>query len=312
MDTSTGIDPANSEDGSDDDDDDRAKWQRSPSPSSSVSHLAASFVQRVNDFVGGGRSPRSLTDAELEAEAERERDRSRREAEAILTREAQQRKLVEERVLAMLENTRSLPPPPSRSQTAPNPPSPANSQKSETSWWSAAKNKLTPTKEPLTPAQQIIREAKAREKERDKKGKGKARASTQRSGYAAPLPEQAPVFSAISLPTDIRSRLRSRRSGADAATAPAGPSLPAEADGAVSASVPVPSPPAKKRRVVHRKPKVEAEFEWPCPVASCGRIHVSVRIEGVWGPEKEVPTPRGAGKASVAWTEPRGAIAVFA
>ena len=158
----------------------------------------------------------------------------------------------------------------------------------------------------------ILGQPPAEEVTPDKKGKGKARASTQRSGYAAPLPEQAPVFSAISLPTDIRSRLRSRRSGADAATAPAGPSLPAEADGVVSASVPVPSPTAKKRRVVHRKPKVEAEFEWPCPVASCGRIHVSVRIEGVWGPEKEVPTPRGAGKASAAWTEPRGAVAVFA
>jgi len=113
------------------------------------------------------------TDAELEAEAERERDQSRREAERILTREAQERKLVEERVLAMMESTRSLPPPPSRSQTMPDPPSPSNSQKDGTSWWTAAKNKLTPTKDKdtLTPAQQVILEAKAREK--DKKGKAK-------------------------------------------------------------------------------------------------------------------------------------------
>ncbi len=144
----------------------------------------------------------------------------------------------------------------------------------------------------------------------DKKGKGKARASAHRSGYGAALPELAPVLSDVSFPTDIRSRLRSRRSGADAATVPAGPSLPAEGDGSVSASVSVPSPP-KKRRVVHRKPKIEAEFEWVCPVAGCRRIHVSVRIEGVWGPEKEMPT-RGASKAGVVWTEPRGAIAVFA
>ncbi|KAF8179904.1 hypothetical protein BJ912DRAFT_639216 [Pholiota molesta] len=90
MDTSTGIDPLDSEDGSDEDDEDEdpAKWRRSPSPSSSVSHLAASFVQRVNDFVGGIKSPSLLSDAELEAQAERERDRSRREAEAILTKEA--------------------------------------------------------------------------------------------------------------------------------------------------------------------------------------------------------------------------------
>jgi len=80
---------------------------------------------------------------------------------------------VEERVLAMMESTRSLPPPPSRSQTMPDPPSPSNSQKDGTSWWTAAKNKLTPTKDKdtLTPAQQVILEAKAREK--DKKGKAK-------------------------------------------------------------------------------------------------------------------------------------------
>ena len=81
----------------------------------------------MGTFVGG-IAPRSplLSDAELEAEAERERDRSRREAEAILTREAQQRRLVEDRVLSMMESTKSLPPPPSRSQTTP---SPSNSQK---------------------------------------------------------------------------------------------------------------------------------------------------------------------------------------
>jgi hypothetical protein len=79
MDTGTGINPNASDDGSDDDDD-PAKWQRSPSPASSVSHLAASFVQCMNNFVGGiapPKSPGMPTDAELEAEVERERDRSR-------------------------------------------------------------------------------------------------------------------------------------------------------------------------------------------------------------------------------------------
>jgi hypothetical protein len=69
-----------------------------------------------------------LSDAELGAEAERERDRSRRDAEAIFTREAQQRRLVEDRVLAIMDSTKSLPPPP-RSQTMPDLPSPSNSQK---------------------------------------------------------------------------------------------------------------------------------------------------------------------------------------
>ena len=72
--------------------------------------------------------------------------------------------MVEDRVLAMMENTRALPPPPSRSQTMPNPnpPSPAGSQKE--SWWATAKNKLTPTKEKeLTPAQQVIQDVKTRD-----------------------------------------------------------------------------------------------------------------------------------------------------
>ncbi|KAF8893076.1 hypothetical protein BD779DRAFT_1508738 [Infundibulicybe gibba] len=170
-----------------------------------------------------------LTDAELEAEAERERDRSRREAERILTREAQERKLVEERVLAMMESTRPLPPPPSRSQTTPNPPSPSNSQK-ENSWWATAKNKLTPTKEkePLTPAQQIIHDAKMKEK---KGGKGKEKeqekdkerssssewpANTQRK-YSDPAflnlnlpvapPQRRPVPASPSSPTPSRPNL---------------------------------------------------------------------------------------------------------
>ncbi|KAG5635379.1 hypothetical protein H0H81_011470 [Sphagnurus paluster] len=190
-DTFTGIDPDDLSEDEDDDEDEnhfrrgQGKWpERSPSPSSSVSQLAASFTQRVGSFLGN-MAPRSgggmPTDAEIEAEAERERERGRREAERILTREAQERKLVEERVLAMMESTRSLPPPPSRSQTMPNPtpPSPATSQKEKEgpAWWTAAKNKLTPTKDkdPLTPAQQVILEAKSREKDKEKKKKGKGK-----------------------------------------------------------------------------------------------------------------------------------------
>ncbi|OJA18555.1 hypothetical protein AZE42_04014 [Rhizopogon vesiculosus] len=124
--------------GDDDDEDDDSAWPRSRSPGSS-----------------------SVT-------------QSRREAELILTREAEERRAMEERILAMMNSSpQSLPPPRSRSQTLPNPPSPAQSQKEGTpSWWSAAKARLTPTKEPLTPAQQVIEEAKAREKE-NKSAKGK-------------------------------------------------------------------------------------------------------------------------------------------
>ncbi|KDR76941.1 hypothetical protein GALMADRAFT_210130 [Galerina marginata CBS 339.88] len=207
MDSSTGIDPDDESDDDEDEDDDPAKWQRSPSPASSVSHLAASFVQRMNNFVGGigPKSPGMPSDAELEAEAERERDRSRREAEAILTREAHQRKLVEERVLAMMETAKSLPPPPSRSQTLPNPnpPSPAGSQK-EANWWTAAKHRLTPTKdkEPLTPAQQVILDAKAREKEKKKESKGKEKEKEKEKEWPSNAQRKFsdPAFANLNIP----------------------------------------------------------------------------------------------------------------
>ena len=78
-------------------------------------------------------------------------------------------------MLAMKDAGESLPPPPSRSQTMSNPPSPSSSPKSAGSWWTTAKNRLTPTKEkePITPAQQVILEAKAKEKEKNSKGKEK-------------------------------------------------------------------------------------------------------------------------------------------
>ncbi|KAF7439817.1 hypothetical protein PC9H_000153 [Pleurotus ostreatus] len=202
-DTSTGIDPdVQSDSGSEDDGSDDSdgyhrprggrRGSRSPSPSASVTQLAANLAHRVGSLVSSTMTPRSpsassaqlqfpnppshhpgLSAAEIESEAERERDRTRREAERILTAEAEERKRVEERVLALLHKTNAtntLPPPPARSQTLP--PSPTPSQKEGLGgWWQAAKNKLTPTKEPLTPAQQVIQEAKSREKEERKRAK---------------------------------------------------------------------------------------------------------------------------------------------
>lgn len=143
-----------------------------------MAKFAAHFAQRVGSLVNSMSSRGGLpTDEELEAEAERERERSRREAERILE---QERLTVEERVLAMLQtqgSPKSLPNPPSRAQTMPaTPESPSSSQK-EQSWWSAAKSKLTPTKESLTPAQQIIQETKAREKEMEKEKKKSSKMS---------------------------------------------------------------------------------------------------------------------------------------
>ena len=169
-----------SQDGSDVQDDDDRPWsRRSGSPSPSITRMASNFAHRVGAFVGtaGSRESNHLpTQAELEAEAEREREKSRREAEMILRREAEEKKMVEDGVLAMMEDpshSQRLPPPPPRSQTmASNPSSTSSSPKEKESWFTAVKNRLTPTKEPLTPAQQIIQETRAKEKEK-KKSKSK-------------------------------------------------------------------------------------------------------------------------------------------
>ena len=129
------------------------------------------------------------SDAEIEAEAERERERGRREAERIIAMErmgAENRVSVEERVLAMLqsEQGRSAPipvPPGPQSTHTPSTPSPSASQKESSGWWAAAKNKLAPTKDPLTPAQQIIQETKSREKEKEKEKERKAQKKEKRN-----------------------------------------------------------------------------------------------------------------------------------
>ena len=126
------------------------------------------------------------SDAEIEAEAEQERERGRREAEKILAMErlrAEDRMTVEQRVMAMLqtEQARTAPiPVPSRPQSTQQP-SPSASQKESASWWSAAKNKLTPTKDPLTPAQQVIQETKCREKEKEKERKAQKKDKRSKS-----------------------------------------------------------------------------------------------------------------------------------
>lgn len=173
------------------------------SPSPSITKFASSFAQRVGTLVSSvspGSQPGYLpTEAEIAAEAELQREQSRREAERILTQEAVERKKVEERVLEMLEASRTHP---TRSQTAPSPggpPSPTPSDKGGGSgWWSAAKNRLTPTKDKeLTPAQQIVMDTKAREKEK-RKSKEKEWPSNGKGKY------QDPAYQSLSLPPGAR------------------------------------------------------------------------------------------------------------
>jgi hypothetical protein len=149
-----------------------------------------SFVSSVGSAVSSGLP----TDEEIEREAERDRERSRREAELILTQEAEERRQIEEKVLAML-NISATPPKhisPARSHSMPpmENPSPTSSQRdgAVSSWWNAAKNRLTPTKEPLTAAQQVIQEAKEKEK-REKKEAKKVVKERKRSADWPAVPE---------------------------------------------------------------------------------------------------------------------------
>ncbi|KAF8151009.1 hypothetical protein B0H34DRAFT_678723 [Crassisporium funariophilum] len=97
----------------------------------------------------------------------------------------------------------------------------------------------------------------------------------------------------------MRSRLRSR------------PGVSAPAMATSPENHPGMPPPAKRRRLSSKKSKIEAEYEWRCPVESCQKAHVSVKMAGIWGPEKErsgKPTEVVGGYG----LGPRGAIAIFA
>ncbi|KIM25030.1 hypothetical protein M408DRAFT_331494 [Serendipita vermifera MAFF 305830] len=134
--------------------------------------LGTTFARVANSIVSSLRSP-SLhpSEDEIEAQAIREREHSRHEAERILMREAEERRIMEEKILAMRgvrsESQTSLNLPPSLAPSAPG----GSPRKEESGWWQSAKSKLAPAKE-LTAAQQIIKDTKVKDKEA-KKGKGR-------------------------------------------------------------------------------------------------------------------------------------------
>ncbi|KAG8743281.1 hypothetical protein FRC10_012244 [Ceratobasidium sp. 414] len=179
----------------------------SPPP---IARFANTFATRVNSLFGPSDASTSnayanghvrMSDAELEAEAERAREQSRREAERILTEEAAERRRAEEKALAQMAQQRAQaeqqqrmleraqlgrPVTPTRGMSlspVTSPPKREKDKEGEGSWWGMAKSKLTPTREKekekekekeITPAQQIINEARSKEKEKEKeKDKGK-------------------------------------------------------------------------------------------------------------------------------------------
>lgn len=144
------------------------------------------------------------TEAEIEAQAIREREASRREAERILTQEAQQRRAMEERILAMKSVSQtSLPPPQNPSAAAITPTGSPRKDKDDglPGWWSNAKSRLTPTKE-LTPAQQIVQETKVKNKTEEKvlKKREKKRPAMD-PNLNLGIPEQPPTSRPNSAPS---------------------------------------------------------------------------------------------------------------
>ena len=136
----------------------------------------------------------------------------------------------------------------------------------------------------------------------DLKGKGKARAVEERPN----VPEANPIRSRLRSSALFPSFLSGVSSSSRSARAPAPPS---------------PSQPLlgkRKRTSSSAKSKVEAMYDWECPVVGCKRVHVSVKIAGAWVPEPDSPVTVGKGKSkwslAVAQAEERGgrgAVAVF-
>ncbi|KAJ7183574.1 hypothetical protein C8R46DRAFT_516911 [Mycena filopes] len=150
-------------------------------------------------------------------------------------------------------------------------------------------------------------------KERGKaKGKGKARAVEEEEpeqdeedvlaeeDYDELFDEDL-IPAAISQSSSIRSRLRPRPGGV---TNPASTSsmpgafeiaVPSGSSSSTPSAPTIILPRATRRRAAtggkkrkgkaKARPKkrvVEARYEWVCPVAGCGRVHVSEKVEGVW------------------------------
>ena len=130
-----------------------------------------------------------------------------------------------------------------------------------------------------------------------RRGKGKSKAADSSPSYGDTIVSENQTVLEEIQENSIRSRLRSRPSFNSTI-------LPSSSD-----SPPNRLPPSKRRRASNKK-KVDAEYTWSCPVPNCGRVHMSVKVDGVWGPEKErgsVGKTMGLGKP-----EARGAIPIFA
>ncbi|KDQ59123.1 hypothetical protein JAAARDRAFT_33855 [Jaapia argillacea MUCL 33604] len=149
------------------------------------------------------------------------------------------------------------------------------------------------------PPTDIVVDDGASSMDRNGKGKGKGKAKEVQEE----VKDFQPSTSVTQHPDDnsMRSRLRPRYPGASSShTHPHAPvTVPSPPD---DTSRPARRPPTSRRRRLTQslpsrargkgkgkaqQPIVEAEHEWKCPVTGCGRVHVSLLIDGQWVMDKE-------------------------
>ncbi len=132
----------------------------------------------------------------------------------------------------------------------------------------------------------------------DTKGKGKARASPAKGKGKGKVKvaddsatERENDNSGASLASmmvennSIRSRLRSSRTYSTG-------SIPELPPSSLSNS-------AATRRKRPRKPKIEGQYQYRCPVPGCGHAHVSVKVNGKWRPERDDDRKKPGGRRTV-------------
>ncbi|KAJ6524291.1 hypothetical protein DFH09DRAFT_1418871 [Mycena vulgaris] len=109
----------------------------------------------------------------------------------------------------------------------------------------------------------------------DPKGKGKGKAKAKAPARDFEDEDEHDELFDEDLTPDIRSRLRARPSGTSLAPSAFELAVPSARRRRRAA-------PKRKGKAKPKKPVVEARYEWACPVAGCGCMHTSEKIEGTW------------------------------
>ena len=134
----------------------------------------------------------------------------------------------------------------------------------------------------------------------DVKGKGKARASPAKgkgkvnakaaddSATERENDNSSASLASMAVDTNsIRSRLRSSRTLSTGSVPDLAMLLPSLSSSTAT------------RRKRHRKPRIEGEYQYQCPVAGCKQPHVSIKVNGRWRPERDDDRKKPGGRRTV-------------